>query len=309
MSASLELKAQDSLPDHTRAVMKKGSKSFSLAALLFDRATREGAQYLYAWCRTCDDEIDNETDPTRALERLNALRAKTARAFQDLPVDDPAFEAFRSLCRTYSIDEQHAHELLEGMRMDVEGAKIRNDEDLLLYCYRVAGVVGLMMAQVMGVKDDKALRHAVDTGLAMQMSNIARDIKEDFNRQRIYIPENWFQTAQPSFSKPFQPQDFTSHVKRLLAEAETLYASGEAGLRYLPFRAALAVSAAQTIYREIGRKVLARGDSAWDSRTVVSKPRKIWLLLGAMAKVVRGHLFGYPMATATAITPSEQRRL
>ncbi|RYZ68092.1 MAG: hypothetical protein EOP05_16855, partial [Proteobacteria bacterium] len=120
------------LPEHTREVMKKGSKSFSLAALLFDKESREGAQYLYAWCRTCDDEIDNETDPAKQIEKLNLLREKTARAFADQPVNDPAFQAFRELCRKYKIEEAHPQELLEGMRMDVEGSRIRNDEDLIL---------------------------------------------------------------------------------------------------------------------------------------------------------------------------------
>lgn len=283
--------------------MKKGSKSFSLAALLFDRDSREGAELLYSWCRNVDDEIDNISDPALQLERLKLLRQKTAHAFADQPVNDPAFMAFRELCRRYAIDEAHAQALLEGMRMDVEGSHIRNDDDLVLYCYRVAGVVGLMMAQVMGVSDKKALKHAIDTGLAMQMSNIARDIREDFENKRIYIPDSWFSAhatrpalksinAEPALT--FNSRLFVPHVQTLLARAEDLYASGEQGLRYLPYRAALAVASAQAIYREIGRKVLARGCRAWDSRTVVSKPRKLWLMLGAVAKVTRGHLFGYP---------------
>jgi 15-cis-phytoene synthase len=284
------------LAAHTRAVMKKGSKSFSLAALLFDKKSREAAQYLYAWCRTCDDEIDNETDPLKALDRLQTLRLKTTRAFRDQPVQDPAFEAFRELCRTYEIEEVHPQQLLEGMRMDVEGAIIRNDDDLTLYCYRVAGVVGLMMARVMGVKDQRALKHAVETGLAMQMSNIARDVKEDFERSRTYIPESWFVTLgqpTPDFSKPFDPKMYLPHIQKLIAEAETLYASGIDGLKYLPFRAALAVASAQTIYREIGRRVLARGPAAWESRTVVSKPRKLYLMSLAILKVIKGRLFGF----------------
>ncbi len=264
----------------TRAIMKKGSKTFSFAAMLFDRDSREGAELLYTWCRACDDAVDNEPNQVRALAQLQRLRANTARAFRGELGDDLTFTAFELLHRRHGIDEEHAQALLDGMQMDVEGALIPDDATLELYCYRVAGVVGLMMSKVMGVANAKAYRHAIDTGLAMQMTNISRDIREDFERRRTYIPASW----NPPTT--YDPQAFAPLARRLVERAEGLYASGEQGLRYLPFRAALAVACAQAIYREIGRKVVSRGARAWDSRTVVSLPRKVVLAAQAIARVI-----------------------
>ena len=174
-----------------------------------------------------------------------------------------------------------------------------------------------MMSKMMGVTDPRAHRHAIDTGLAMQMTNIARDIREDLERGRVYLPTTWLtpeaKTAitnfpalnmnvnvpmhlpmnvkpSPAPAIPHGPA-FAPLAKRLVDRAECLYASGEQGLRYLPFRAALAVACAQAIYREIGRKVVARGTNAWDTRTVVSLPRKIALAIGAIAKAVASRPF------------------
>jgi 15-cis-phytoene synthase len=278
--------------------MAKGSKSFSLAALLFDGERKIAARHLYSWCRHCDDAVDNAPSAEAAQKELDQLTHLTHVAFQAArhkgPLaanelsNEPAFQALSALCTRYGIPEFYPLELLEGMRMDVEGMRYRTTHDLELYCYRVASVVGLMMVHVMGVSSQKALMHAIDTGLAMQMTNIARDILDDFKMGRIYIPESWFLEAGlqvPALSEPFSAQHFTVVVKRLLAQADWHYASGRKGLKYLPFRAALAVAAAQEIYREIGVKVLARGEGAWQTRTVVPFARKIWLLTKATARV------------------------
>lgn len=268
------------LSNETRAIMKKGSKTFSLAALLFDRESREGAQLLYTWCRACDDAVDNEPNQQKALAKLQLLRHATHEAFRGRKGQDLTFTAFELLSRKHGIEEEHAQALLDGMQSDVEGARIKNDQDLQLYCYQVAGVVGLMMSKIMGVTDPRAHRHAVDTGLAMQMTNIARDIREDFDRNRIYIPETW---GRP---QAFSAEAFAPHARRLVVQAEALYASGQQGLRYLPLRAALAVGCAQVIYREIGRQLVRGGTDALNTRTVVSFRRKLWLMTAEIAKIL-----------------------
>jgi len=262
------------LAAETRAIMKKGSKTFSFAALLFDRECREGAQLLYTWCRACDDAVDNEPNPERALAKLTELREKTKRAFEGIPSNDLTFEAFSLLNRKHGIEENHAQALLDGMQMDVEGARIRDDETLDLYCYRVAGVVGLMMSKIMGVNDARAVQHAIDTGKAMQLTNIARDILEDRERNRNYIPDSW------------NSQSDREAARILVERAEELYRSGQAGLRYLPLRAALAVGCAQVIYRAIGREVVKRKERAWDTRTVISLPKKILLAVSTLVVIL-----------------------
>ena len=280
--------------------MRKGSKSFSLAARLFAGPEREGAELLYAWCRFCDDAIDEAPTRETAGARLRELEFETraalgvgAMAQASQAESEMAFQAFRELARRYNIPATYPLELLEGLRMDVELREIRTQKDLELYCYRVASVVGLMMVHVMGLSDPRALRSAVDMGMAMQMTNIARDIHDDFKMGRIYLPTEWFLEAglrRPLLNAPFQPVDFLSSCERLLDQADTYYESGRNGLQALPLRAALAVGAAQAIYRQIGVLVRRRGALAWNQRAVVSKPLKIWLVLSSSLAVIASRI-------------------
>ena len=276
-----------------REIMQKGSKTFSLAARLFDHDRRFSAMLLYAWCRHCDDAIDAAPDQNAALEALDSIKTQTLHAldFSTPAPNDLPMRALREICQLHSIPVVYPLELLNGMEMDTAGVRIRCEADLKLYCYRVASVVGLMMSHVMGVANPKALRHAVDTGLAMQMTNIARDIEDDFNMKRIYIPDSWF--VEIGLERPdveggarFIPQAFTEVVKRLVALADTYYASGRSGIRYLPWRAAFAVASAQRIYREIGIRVVKKRDQAWFSRTYVPLARKLVLMSLAIGDVV-----------------------
>ena len=165
-----------------RDIIRKGSKSFSLAARLFDPATRDAAVFLYGWCRYCDDQIDREVrpeDPAELNRRLRSLKERTAEAFSFAPQQEPVFIALQYIVHRYAIPAYYALELIEGMAMDVRGTHYGTLKELLLYCYRVAGTVGLMMAHVMGLRDERALRHAADLGIAMQLTNIARDIIEE----------------------------------------------------------------------------------------------------------------------------------
>jgi phytoene/squalene synthetase len=163
-----ERRAGDSLVAGCHDAIRKGSLSFAGAARLFDPETREAAYLLYAWCRHCDDQIDGErlglrtgegAEVTRGQrDRLGELVDKTRRALGGEDVADPAFRALRRVALRYGIPVVYPFELLEGFAMDVEDTRYRTLDDLLRYCYHVAGVVGLMMAHVMGAREDTALR-------------------------------------------------------------------------------------------------------------------------------------------------------
>lgn len=274
---------------HCRKMITVGSKSFSMASRLFKEAERDGAFFLYGWCRYCDDQIDEIIDTKKQLERLASLRSSTRDAFAQKRGSESVFEALRYIAGKYKIPSQYAEELLNGMEMDIRKDRYPLFDDLVLYCYRVAGTVGLMMSHVMGVSDEKALRHASDMGIAMQLTNIARDVVEDAEMGRMYLPIEWLSEeglSEKSGKDLLQRDRVQRVVRKLLREADRYYASGNAGLKFLPFRAAFAVAAASRIYSEIGRLVLARGSNAWDTRTVVSTPRKLravgeglWLVL------------------------------
>ena len=168
--------------------------------------------------------------------------------------------------------------------MDVEGARIETLDDCCRYCYHVAGVVGVMMAYVMGARGGDTLDRASDLGIAFQMTNIARDVLEDAHAGRVYLPEEWLREAGVSPAEIALPEHRSavhSVTRRLLEEAERYYASARVGLARLPFRSAWAVATARRVYRDIGRLVRERGPRAWDQRASTGRGRKIALALAA----------------------------
>jgi phytoene synthase len=280
----------------SRVAIQTGSRSFAAAAALFPPEIREDAEALYAWCRHCDDVIDGQVmghgmsaqAPEAARARLAELQARTRAALAGEPQDDAAFAAFQAVARRRAISRDYAQALLEGFAMDVSGRTYRTLEDTLEYCWHVAGVVGAMMALVMGVAPDDldTLRRAQDLGLALQLTNIARDVVEDARNGRVYLPGAWLEQAGISadavaVADPAARAAVAAVTRRLLASAEPYYASSLQGLAALYWRSAWAVAAARGVYRRIGVEVAARGPRAWDRRVSVSGPMKAALTLHA----------------------------
>jgi len=295
--------------DDCREMIRRGSKSFSLAARLFDPATRDAAFFLYGWCRYCDDQVDqfgkNES-PAELHRRLQALRARTAAAFSPGPQREPVFIALQHVARRYQIPAHYALELIEGMAMDARGTRYATLEDLLLYCYRVAGTVGLMMAHVMGLREERALRHAADLGIAMQLTNIARDVIEDASMGRVYLPLDWLSEARvvpDEIAEPKHRSALAGITRRLLGEAERYYRSGDEGLWHLSFRSACAVAAARRVYSRIGALLLRKGAHAWDERAYVTGARK----LGAVSLGILGVLRSVPARLVSPWSPAPLR--
>jgi 15-cis-phytoene synthase len=277
--------------EQCRWMIRKGSKSFSLAARLFDAETRDAAFFLYGWCRFCDDQVDEASQSLNQNEldrRLGELKEKTASAFSLEPQQEPVFVALQYIAHRYAIPSHYALELIEGMGMDVRGTRYPTFNDLLLYCYRVAGTVGLMMSHVMGLRDELALKHAADLGIAMQLTNIARDITEDAAMGRIYLPLDWLSEADidpDTIAAPPHRENLAALTARLLGKADRFYASGDAGLWHLSFRSACAVAAARHVYAEIGALLKKRGARAWNQRGYVTGGRKLWVVLRGLAQV------------------------
>ncbi len=273
------------LSDYSRKAIVKGSKSFSASARLLNSRSRDSAHLLYAWCRYCDDQIDSQHSGFRAereglagIDALAFLRAETRRALSGEPVEDHAFVALQQVVERHAIPHRFPMELLDGFAMDVEQYYYGHLDDTLLYCYHVAGVVGVMMAIVMGVQGGDALLRAADLGIAFQLTNISRDVMDDASIGRVYLPADWLETAgvpRYEITLPQHRPAVFSVVKRLLAEADRYYDSAIEGLPELGLRSAWGISTARYVYRHIGRLVLKRGASAWDKRAVVSRGRKL----------------------------------
>ncbi len=264
----------------------RGSKSFALASKLFAPDVRERAWLLYSWCRKCDDIADGQ-DHGGALsvvddpqERLAFLRVMTERALAGEATGDPAFDALELVVKECAIPHAWPRDLIQGFAMDADEFSPRTTADLLTYCYHVAGVVGLMMAVIMGVspEDEETLGHANDLGLAFQLANIIRDISEDADAGRCYLPATMLGKADIPPGEHMKPpyRAKVAEVSAQLAQmAGTFEASARIGARRLPFRSRWAVLAAAGIYGDIAREVQRRGEQAWDQRVMTSKAAKL----------------------------------
>jgi phytoene synthase len=306
VSASGELPGRAAIVATARESIARGSKSFAAASLLFDRKTREHAWLLYAWCRRCDDLVDGQEyghdlsavpDP---VARLALIRRLTDAALAGEVVGDPAFDALRIVAAETRLPHRFVHDLVEGLRLDLEEWRPRSEDDLYLYCYHVAGAVGCMMAVAMGVSpdDEDTLDRACDLGMAFQLSNIARDVEEDDRGGRCYLPEEWLvEMDMPPgqhMKPPFRPR-LTVLARRLVDRAAAFEASARVGTRRLGLRSSWAVLAAAGIYGAIGREVVARGDHGWDHRAGTSAAAKIGWIARAFGQAMQRNRF-YPAA-------------
>lgn len=275
-------------------VIRAGSTSFRFASRLFDQRTRERAWLLYAWCRACDDLTDGQVlghgavPPADPLERVALARALTDRALAGETTGNRAFDALALVVAECEIPRRFIEDHLAGFALDAAGWRPETQEDLLRYCYHVAGAVGCMMAVIMGVPpgDEETLRHAADLGMAFQLANIARDIVEDDSVGRIYIPATWLAEralVPGALGEARNRADLAEYARRLAALAAPFEASARVGAERLPRRSRWAVLSAANIYGDIARKVIARGERAWDSRTVISK----WAKLAHVARALR----------------------
>lgn len=282
----------------SRELINKGSKSFALAARLFPSRMRDDAYMLYAWCRHCDDVIDGQElghrtgSTARNREQMQVALAQLERETTDALNGRPCSHAFMALARVvrqHEIAHRHPFDLLEGFRMDVDGRSYQTPADLLSYCYHVAGVVGVMMAQVMGVRDRETLERAQDLGIAFQLTNISRDIVEDAAAGRRYLPAAWLadEGIEPEHVAAESNRTALAAVaRRMLDLADAYYDSASCGLGALPLRAAWAVGAARSVYRDIGGLVRQRGPSAWDTRAVVGTERKLLAIAGGLSRAI-----------------------
>ena len=283
--------AGENLMAHATQTIEVGSKSFAAAAKLFPPATRRAVLMLYAWCRHCDDVVDGQelgfaSAPAAQVTHdapfeLDRLPPNTRRAYEGEPMRDPAFAAFQEVALGHAIAPRYAYDHLAGFAMDVNEARYRTIDDTLRYCYHVAGVVGLMMASIMGAHEPRVLDRACDLGLAFQLTNIARDIVEDARMGRCYVPAQWLREAgiaPDEVANPRHRQALATVAARLVDHAEAYYDSALAGVAALPLRSAWAIASARNVYRQIGIEVKRRGPNAWDERAGTGKAMKLWLL-------------------------------
>jgi len=290
--------------DVCRTLIQQGSRSFYAASLLLPQRVRDPAYALYAFCRLADDAVDT-TDVdggqnTRAAA-LSQLMSRLDRAYAGDPYDSPADRAFADVVAYYDIPRVVPAALLEGFAWDLAGRRYQTLSELNAYAARVAGTVGTMMTALMGVRRADVVARACDLGVAMQLTNIARDVGEDARAGRIYLPLDWLHEAGIDPDAWLRDPCFDGRVarvvRRLLAAADQLYQRAEAGIACLPRDCRPAIFAARFIYAEIGREIERQGLDSINQRAVVSK----WRKMGQMGRAVAASAVPHGMDLTPAL--------
>ena len=304
MSADLQAQSHQTLAVHSR--------TFSFAAKLLPADARDDAAIVYSLCRLMDDLADDPPDGN--IETARTDLDQLDRELTGVSPPRPLVAAFLATASRRSIDIGAARALLQGVRSDLDPFTIDADDALLHYAWQVAGTVGLMMAPLLGTTDPTALRQAADLGIAMQLTNICRDVREDAKRGRVYLPTTRLTAhgvlrrdilAAPDAPSPAVRAAVQTVVDELLAVAEQKYESGIRGLAALPFRCRMSIAVAAALYRAIGHKLQRKHQSdPFHGRTIVSTAEKVGLAIRAVAAEARRMMRGSrPLPDAHPVTP------
>ncbi|TFH32787.1 MAG: phytoene/squalene synthase family protein [Myxococcales bacterium] len=268
------------------------ARSFRWAAAFLSRAQRQRVVALYAFCRAVDDLADAEWVTPEARKDLDRMRVALAAEPAGESLWPQSYLWFRNLCLECGIDLSVVGELLNGMTSDLGVVRLQTDRELVRYCYRVAGTVGLMMCSVLGVRDPRAWRHAIDLGIAMQLTNISRDVLEDAQASRVYLPADRLSAygvgPDDLIRGEADPQAVSLVVDEVLVMADAYYRSADEGMRFLPARARWAILVASRLYQGIGRRLRRRYQcNPMLGRVVVPWSRKLALVAGPTVACMR----------------------
>ena len=250
--------------------LKKHGKSFYWASFFLPKRNKDAATKLYSICRFFDDLADDNSE-----DQTKILTGEFKKICDDL--SHPINEFFTS----HNLSIKILGDLVDGLVKDQTDVRIKNEKELIQYAYQVAGTVGLMMSPLIMVNNNKANKHAIDLGIAMQLTNIARDIYEDALMNRIYLPQDWISNTNISeltdISSNKDLIQIKSAIKRLILLSETYYKNGFAGMRYIPLKTRLAIFFAAKIYRAIGQKIKKNRYEYSHRRIYVSTIEKLFI--------------------------------
>ena len=268
---------------HCQRLLAGGSRSFYLAGKLLPTVTLNAVTALYAFCRVADDLVDDAQDSARELEQL---RERLNRVYAGSPLDFPEDRALAHLVERWQLPRAPLDALLEGFAWDAATRTYETLLDVEAYGARVAGSVGIMMAWLLGERRPEPLARALDLGVAMQLTNICRDVGEDARMGRLYLPAALLRDEgldpKRFLEAPQHSAALARVVRQLLDRADALYLRAEQGVQCLPLRARFSIRAAAALYQEIGTRLRHQGCDSVSVRTVVPRPRQLRLVVGAL---------------------------
>lgn len=276
--------------EYARRITAYYSKSFYVSARILPYDRRWATYALYGFCRYCDNLIDTPRQRTRSeiFGEIDFLTEELQIAYNTNESEHPVIRAFILVAERYGIPFEYPLDLLKGVAMDLQQARYKTFDELTFFCYRVAAVVGLMMTHVLGYKDTRAFEYAKRLGIAMQLTNILRDIKEDKEMGRIYLPEMDLDlfgvSVQDILNERMTPQ-VRALMKFQIKRADRYYSEAIPGISLLKTESQYAIYSSAKIYRGILRKIEAQNYNPFLNRVFVPPIQKIGILLHEVLKM------------------------
>ena len=246
-----------------KEIIYKSSKSFFWASRFLSSDTLQKVINIYSFCRIHDDIVDENLDSNNAENKFKR-----------------EIEELKEIIKSYGISDDIISELMLGINSDIDFKRYKNNKELLRYCYRVAGVVGLMMTKALKIESEEANFYAIDLGIAMQLTNISRDIMQDFNNQRIYLPEDTGITQETlSIKNDENNRRIKQEVNKILLKSDIYYKSSLNGFRYIPIKSRLSILVALRIYEAIGIKIKRSGTKFLEENIYIKIHEKVFIVL------------------------------
>jgi len=258
-------------------LMTRRAKTFAWSALFLPKDIKDDLNELYSFCRYVDDCADDCTSAAEALECLDRVSKDLVESHSNIAV----VERFIKLSQRRNIPIGFALELVRGVKADLGEVRVTSVEELLRYAYQVAGTVGVMICHLLAVTDKNAIASGIDLAIAMQLTNIARDVDEDLKRGRVYIPATLIkaEVIEAAFAKDQDAQrELLQAVSRLITMAGAYYRSSDSGICYLPPSVRLGILVASRSYEKIGQVILQNPSMYFQSRVTTSNLQKLHCL-------------------------------
>ncbi len=280
--------------------LKREGKSFYWASFFLPKNSKKNAGILYSICRYFDDIADkNYEDKTIFLK--NSIEE----------IKNNQNNKINVFLQKNKIKNSILIDLIEGLILDQKKIRIQNKEELIKYSYHVAGTVGLMMSQIIGVKNEKAGKSAIDLGIGMQLTNIARDVCEDAKMKRIYLPADWIPDISLKNLNDLdelssnKDEEISNAINRVISLSENFYQNGYAGLKYIPISARLGIFIAANIYRGIGIKIKSKKNKYFRERVYLNFFEKFLITIKSVLVFILLPLMNYRYKKIRESLPNE----